>query len=739
MGHSEHKRLPSVGPKTTSKSSAEEAENDPAKLSGGAGDGSSDYFEAMDVESITGGTRSASENRDQGSGSVKKPALAAESAKLPETSEFELPPRTMVPRPSRRRPKKPASKPAKVIKAKATKAVPLAKRLPAKTREPLPQIFAVDEDERFEWRAVFTRQWLRRNWGFFFSFFLHTIVLLTMSLLIVRAGIGDSRINLDVADAAASDEEVLEVELDGLQMDDAEVNFENEALEQVFENELESEDLFDPVDLAEAEQAAMEVLGGPMHRRNGDGKSATFFGTQAIGNKFVFVVDRSTSMEYGAEDAVSEKPFNRYDIALAELLDAINSLKPHQEFLVIMFAHDTRVMFDPKPGITPTLATATRQNKQRFQKWLEGLSMGWGTDPRDGLELAYRLAPDAIFLLSDGAFINEQRDNEPKSRDIVLKNSRVPGAPSINTIALEGEASRGSLKEIASISNGLFRFQTIDGYLKQVLETGESSFQFRAISYLLNEGNLSWEQRSKLVEGQLVRLLSDPSAQTRFVAEQLLHQATWGLFEKQVPSIEAERKQAAAAWRKIAKETRGFEESSQISALDPDLKYRERLWLALAKGDIESALPLLAELDESRLQPRTMVAVMLGIVEFQREEGPTSELLGWLRFLGRQLDGKPGGDREKLGESEWGYAQSRAFVVGVLDRRARRSFKLYAKVADADRAWSIREKLAWRLVNTYPETRESVLAMEFLRKNVDDTPIQEEAVTVEELLGIEAQ
>ena len=712
MGHSEKKRLPSVLPKTTSNTPAQTTEPEQLATSAGPSNGdvaeASDFFAELDVDAISVSAQ------DQ-------PVPIAESDTIVESTN-------------------PSNNAA--ASAKAGRAVPMARRKKrSRQREEMPQIFAVEEEEEFDWRAIFTRRWLSRNWGFVFSFLLHTVVMLMLSFFIVRVGIGDSKISLDVADAAADDQEILEVDLAGFELDEADINLENDSLEQVFESELDEEDQFDPNKLAESGESEelKPIAGGPMHRRKGDGKSATFFGTQAQGNKFVFVVDRSVSMEYGSRDEVSEEPFNRYDIAVAELLDAIASLKPHQEFLVIMFAHDTRIMFDPKPDVKQGLVPATVSNKRQFRKWLDGVQMGWGTDPRDGLELAFQLEPDAIFLLSDGAFVNERADNDPKSRDIAIRNSG-PGSVPVNTVALEGESSRGSLEEIASITGGLFRFQTINHYLRQVLDTGESSLRFRAISWMLSDDRLSWDERYDLVDGQLVGLLSDRSQQNRFVAEKLLHQATWGLFEKEVTSVATNRKDAAKEWQKIARETKGFAESGQISALDRKLKDRQRLWLALARDDIESAMPLMEELGQDKFQPRAMVTLVLAILRLQKEEGPTRQSLGWLRYLGRRLDGKSKGDRDELGRSNWGYAQSKAFVESVLNRRASRAAKIYVKVVDTKRAWNIRERLAKRLVKQYPETRESILALDFLRKSVDDSGAGAgEQVSVEELLGMESQ
>jgi len=104
-----------------------------------------------------------------------------------------------------------------------------------------------------------------------------------------------------------------------------------------------------------------ELVGG------NDGRSATFFGTVAEGERFVFILDISGSMEEG--DDRSQTGSSRFTRARRELLATIYHLYPGQEFAVLLFSGSCRPMFD-MPTNRVTFFTASKANKSRITKWL---------------------------------------------------------------------------------------------------------------------------------------------------------------------------------------------------------------------------------------------------------------------------------------------------------------------------------------------------------------------------------
>lgn len=115
----------------------------------------------------------------------------------------------------------------------------------------------------------------------------------------------------------------------------------------------------------------------------------SIFGSkQAVGNSFVFVIDRSKSM--GSEG------LGALDAAQRELAAALERLEPAHRFQVIAY-HQRPVYVGAR-----RLLDATPENKQALQQFFDELVAYGGTQHETALLAALRLEPDVIFLLTDG-------------------------------------------------------------------------------------------------------------------------------------------------------------------------------------------------------------------------------------------------------------------------------------------------------------------------------------------------
>jgi hypothetical protein len=128
----------------------------------------------------------------------------------------------------------------------------------------------------------------------------------------------------------------------------------------------------------------------------------SFFGLHATGSKFVYVFDRSESMNYQYYTQSPASEFGNIPIraAKAELLASIYELSPKQQFSIIFYNHQPR-LYSPtdSPG-RPVFATA--ENKQKLREQISELRGEGGTNHLLALQMAMRLHPDVIFLLTDG-------------------------------------------------------------------------------------------------------------------------------------------------------------------------------------------------------------------------------------------------------------------------------------------------------------------------------------------------
>ncbi len=119
--------------------------------------------------------------------------------------------------------------------------------------------------------------------------------------------------------------------------------------------------------------------------------STFFFGTEAKGNRFVFIVDNSSSMKGG-----------RLEMAVAELIRTVEGLTARQSFYVIFVSDQTYPMFYPQQE--PTLVPATTANKKRLADWAPKaiLASGKNRELIKAMDMAAALRPQAVYLLWDG-------------------------------------------------------------------------------------------------------------------------------------------------------------------------------------------------------------------------------------------------------------------------------------------------------------------------------------------------
>jgi hypothetical protein len=176
---------------------------------------------------------------------------------------------------------------------------------------------------------------------------------------------------------------------------------------------------------------------GTSSERSGGNDYALFYGTEARGTRFVYVVDCSQSMT-GA----------RFDKACSELLSSILTLGKKQSFYVVFFNTEEFPQF--YPVIDNFLSAASTASFDKLSAWMRNVRPMGGTNPAPALKRALQLEPDAIFLLSDGEF-----DLRPSMQ--VIHNFNRSRAV-IHTVALGSPAGRPMLEAIAAATGGTYRF-----------------------------------------------------------------------------------------------------------------------------------------------------------------------------------------------------------------------------------------------------------------------------------------
>jgi hypothetical protein len=161
-------------------------------------------------------------------------------------------------------------------------------------------------------------------------------------------------------------------------------------------------------------------------------RQTSFFGVRARGRFFVYVVDCSGSM---IDD-------DRLPRATIELRRSVNALREPQRFEVIFYNNESI----PMPG-GPIPRPADMQAKNQLRNFLRLIEPDGGTDPRLAMKQALSLRPDAVFLLSDGAFPDGTVDDLTR-----LNTHKIP----IHCIDLTGGLAGDHLKRIAEANNGQY-------------------------------------------------------------------------------------------------------------------------------------------------------------------------------------------------------------------------------------------------------------------------------------------
>jgi hypothetical protein len=162
----------------------------------------------------------------------------------------------------------------------------------------------------------------------------------------------------------------------------------------------------------------------------------SFFGIRAQGQRFVYVVDCSGSME--------GPPYER---AAKELIRSLAALSRSQEFFVILYSDDSYPMF--YPGSTQKFVKATDDAIEQVQSWVLSFRYRGGTNPDPALQLALKVKPDAVFFLTDGAI--------PDSTANLVYQANTDEVP-VHTVCFTNRAGQATLERIAKENQGKYLF-----------------------------------------------------------------------------------------------------------------------------------------------------------------------------------------------------------------------------------------------------------------------------------------
>lgn len=151
----------------------------------------------------------------------------------------------------------------------------------------------------------------------------------------------------------------------------------------------------------------------------GSQSSTQVFGIKGQGSKFVYVFDRSSSMEgFGGRPLAAAK---------AELIASLKQIGSNHQFQII-FYNDDPAVFDPYGSGQPTMMFGSEENMTSATRFVSSIRGVGGTRHLEPMTLALNFSPDVIFFLTDA------QDPAITEAELNLIQKRNRSAASINTI-----------------------------------------------------------------------------------------------------------------------------------------------------------------------------------------------------------------------------------------------------------------------------------------------------------------
>lgn len=175
-----------------------------------------------------------------------------------------------------------------------------------------------------------------------------------------------------------------------------------------------------------------------------------FFGAKIEGQRVVFVLDNSGSMQGG-----------RLETVCAELERCVASLDAKQEFYVIFYSDVPYPLFYPTP--VDQYVRPTKRTKELLHDWLESVELCLGDSVLDALNAAASIEPDTVLLLSDGRIQGDR-----KMGALLAGGGDFP----LHTIGIGlgggASTSRKNLADIAAANGGEFREAAIPDEMREL-------------------------------------------------------------------------------------------------------------------------------------------------------------------------------------------------------------------------------------------------------------------------------
>jgi hypothetical protein len=293
--------------------------------------------------------------------------------------------------------------------------------------------------------------------GLGFSVFIHLVIMLIAALITVDFGSADAGGNQgeDVDFAILTDADLAQMQSPEVAFESFEVApLETEALRVDLLAEQNSEDSID--ELADSIAPSLNPGGGSLTSIDastgsagaGTGDGASFFGLEAKGRRFAYIVDISGSMN----TLNASGTFTRWEQTRSELIRSIDALDKHAQFCIVLYSTNAISVFGQG-----NWTDASKGNIKLAAQSLFRFDPNGGTKPLPGFEMVFELDPetDAIYFMTDGVFDSKvpQEVRQLNRRDLIPIHTILFGELANPNAA---QAAINMMQSIARRSGGKF-------------------------------------------------------------------------------------------------------------------------------------------------------------------------------------------------------------------------------------------------------------------------------------------
>lgn len=176
--------------------------------------------------------------------------------------------------------------------------------------------------------------------------------------------------------------------------------------------------------------------GGGFGGGSGGGGGAKFFGVEARGSRFAYIVDVSGSMAGPKLDALKQ-----------ELANSIDGLVSNSSFVVLLYNSGATPM-----GGRTRWTEGSDRNKRTAMGQIERISASGATNPSPAFEDVFgmRPRPDAIYFMTDGLF------NAEVAQTVARLNATGERPTPVHCISFVSRESETLLRRIAEDSDGSY-------------------------------------------------------------------------------------------------------------------------------------------------------------------------------------------------------------------------------------------------------------------------------------------